>query len=138
MDLYNSNFRLIQIFLMDFEIRFMWTTLYVQLSRTLINIIIAHARFCTSLLKGAMRDMLILALTTDQNSQSVHKIDKMQLSTTDLAIAILCISVACTTVQSLTVRGIGRVRHTARELKEDQDKFVTDPSANVKGKFRCY
>ena len=28
MDLCNSNFRLIQIFLMDFEIRFKWTTLY--------------------------------------------------------------------------------------------------------------
>ena len=28
MDLCNSNFRLIQIFFMDFEIRFKWTTLY--------------------------------------------------------------------------------------------------------------
>ena len=92
-------------------------------------------------MRNLWRDILILllkALTTDQdtqNSRSVHKIDKMQLSTTGLAVAILCISVTCTTVQSLIVRGIGRVRHTARELKEDQDKFVTDPSANVEGKF---
>ena len=28
MDICNSNFRLIQIFLMDFKIRFKWTTLY--------------------------------------------------------------------------------------------------------------
>ena len=33
MDLCNSNFRLIQIFFMDFEIQFMWTTLYMHVGK---------------------------------------------------------------------------------------------------------
>lgn len=72
-----------------------------------------------------------------KNSRSLQNTGTMQLLATNL---ILCISVACaSTVQSLTFRGIGRVNHAARELKEDEAKFVTDPSANVKGKLpRCY
>ena len=74
-----------------------------------------------------------------QKSLSDQKTDKMQLSTTNLIASILCVAVACTAVQSLTIlRGLGQVHHAARELKEDRDKFVTDPSANVKGKFPLY
>ena len=63
----------------------------------------------------------------------------MQLSATNLIAPILCIAVACTVVESLILSGLGRVHHTARELKEDKDNFfVTDPSANVKGKFPLY
>ena len=51
----------------------------------------------------------------------------MQLSTTSLVVAFFCTA----TVQSLTLRGLGSGHHTTKELKED--KFVTDPSANVKG-----
>ena len=53
----------------------------------------------------------------------------MQSSTASLTASILCVMAVCTAVQSLG----GRVFNAAGEHKED--KFVTDPSANVDGKF---
>ena len=53
----------------------------------------------------------------------------MQSSTASLTASILCVMAVCTAVQSLG----GRVFDAAGEHKED--KFVTDPSANVDGKF---
>ena len=102
--------------------------------------ITAHARFVLPCWGGGYAYQILKIALTAYCRRTHRTCDqcialKMQLSITGLAIALLCVSVACTTVQSLTVRGIGRVHHTTRELKEDEDKFVTDPSANVKGKF---
>lgn len=51
----------------------------------------------------------------------------MQSSTASLAASVLCVLAVSTAVQSLG----GRVFDAAGEHKED--KFVTDPSANVEG-----
>ena len=52
----------------------------------------------------------------------------MQSSTSSPIASLLCVLAVCTAVQSLG----GRVFHATREHKDD--KFVTDPSANVPGK----
>lgn len=67
------------------------------------------------------------------------KIDKMQLSTINLVVSsILFVLAACTTGQSLTrsISGVGRIFHaTGSANEQNEDKFVTDPSANVNGKL---
>lgn len=55
----------------------------------------------------------------------------MQPSTANLTASLLCVLAVCTAVQSLG----GRVFQATGEHKDD--KFVTDPSANVAGKNYC-